>query len=154
MAAARDVLHRLFETSIFLKGVLAAFETLTGILLATPLSGRALRYLHESHDDGIFSPDDLLARPILAHLQAFDSASLHFWAAYLIGHGAVKLAVVGALLWEWRSAWPLAMAVLGGFILWQMREWQHSGNPVMLALSAFDLFIIWLTWREWKGRTA
>ena len=152
-AAGQRFLHRVFEASILIKGVFAAFETLVGIMLTTPLSLRALRFLHETElHQLIADPDDRLAGVLVRHLSGVQSGHLHFWAIYLIGHGLVKLVVVTALARGWYSAYPFAMLVLGGFIAWQMFDWWQTGGPVMLALSAFDAFVIWLTWREWKTR--
>ena len=153
IAASRRLLHQIFEASILIKGVFAAFETVIGILLITPLSLRALRFLQETGlHRAIADPDDRLARFLAHHLMGMRHEHLHFWAIYMIGHGLVKLIVVFALARSWYSAYPIAMLVMVGFILWQMLDWWHTGSTVMVALSAFDAFIIWLTWREWKAR--
>lgn len=153
--AGRRFQHRLFEASVLIKGTFAALETLTGILLATPFGLHALRFLKETGLHHLVAdPDDRIARMLVAHLSATGQGDLHFWAAYMLGHGLVKLVVVLALMRGLYSAFPLAMLVLAGFILWQMADWWQSGSPAMLALSAFDAFVIWLTWREWKTRKA
>ncbi|MCO5128474.1 MAG: hypothetical protein M9957_14800 [Rhodobacteraceae bacterium] len=49
---------------------------------------------------------------------------------------------------------PAAMVVLGGFVAYQLHQWTISGSSVLLALSAFDLVMIALVWREWRGMRA
>ncbi len=155
IAASRRLLHGVFEASVLLKGIFAGFETLFGFLLLTPLSLRALHFLQESGlHRAVADPDDRLAGFITHHLTGVESPHLHFWAIYLIAHGLVKLIVVYALVRELYTAYPIAMAVMSGFIIWQMLDWWQTGSMVMVALSAFDAFIIWLTWREWKARAS
>lgn len=155
IAASRRLLHWVFEASVLLKGIFASFETLFGILLLTPLSLRALHFLQQTGlHRAVADPDDRLALFLTHHLNGMASQHLHFWAIYMIGHGMVKLLVVYALVRQWYSAYPIAMVVMAGFIVWQMLDWWHTGSTVMIALSAFDAFIIWLTWREWKARAS
>lgn len=147
-------IHVAFEASIALKGIFALLETFFGILLATPLSRKALDYLKNSDLRRLIAdPDDWLAHFIHARLQAVDIHVLHFWSIYMIGHGGVKLVVVYALMRGWYAAYPFAMAVMAAFICWQLLEFHHTGSIVMLLLSAFDAFIIWLTWKEWQAHT-
>ncbi|MCB2144224.1 MAG: DUF2127 domain-containing protein, partial [Rhodobacteraceae bacterium] len=65
-----------------------------------------------------------------------------------------KLAMVVLLAARVAWAYPAAMVVLGGFVAYQLHQWTISGSSVLLALSAFDLVMIALVWREWRGMRA
>ncbi|MFZ1660738.1 MAG: DUF2127 domain-containing protein, partial [Paracoccaceae bacterium] len=47
-------------------------------------------------------------------------------------------------------AYPAAMVVLIGFVIYQLSEFLHSGSPVLLLLAFFDLFMVGLIWQEYK----
>lgn len=146
------LLHRLFEMGIAAKAVFAVIEAAAGLaLLATP-NAAIQGWLHWlTRNDLIESPSDPLARRILAAVGHLDAGSQHFYAIYLLTHGVIKLAVLTLLARRVAAAYPLAIAVFSGFVAYQMHRWTLTGSPVMLALSAFDAVVIWLTWREWRG---
>lgn len=81
----------------------------------------------------------------------FSADSQHFYALYLLTHGLVKLVVVILLARRIAAAYPLAIGVFGLFIAYQLHRWSVTHSPMMLALSAFDVLLIWLTWGEWRG---
>ncbi|MCB2111373.1 DUF2127 domain-containing protein [Albidovulum sp.] len=153
--APRDwprLLHEAFEVGIAAKALFALVETLAGLGLLVLQNGwlqAVARWLTagELGED----PADPLARWVMAAAGAFSLSTQHFWAIYLVGHGLIKLAAVGALVAGFRWAYPLSMAVLGGFIFWQMQKWAATGSVSMLALSVFDLAVIWLIWHEWRS---
>lgn len=151
-AARGHWLHEAFEASLILKAVFAAAEALAGLALFVPMRGALIRAahwltVHEVAED----PADPLAQWLLAQAQAFSIEVQHFWAWYLLGHGALKLAVVYGLFRGWRAAYPAGMAVLGGFVVWQVHHWLIAGSPVLLAISGFDLLVIWLIRQEWRA---
>ncbi|MEZ5779396.1 MAG: DUF2127 domain-containing protein [Paracoccaceae bacterium] len=144
-------LHNAFEVGIIAKAIFALTETLSGLAL---LSIRAdwvrtaagwLTASELSED-----PGDLFSRWIMAAAQGFNVSTQHFWGAYLIGHGLIKFAAVGALIAGFRWAYPLSIAVLIGFILWQMQKWVATHSALMIGLSVFDVVVIWLIWHEWR----
>lgn len=144
-------LHALFEASLLAKGLFALVETLSGLaLFATPTGTlqRALDWLTRS--ELIEDLSDPLARRVAEAFSHFDQGSQHFLAVYLLGHGALKLAVVGLLARRVAAAYPLAIVVFAGFIAYQLHRWQNTGSPAMLVLSALDVAVIALTWNEWR----
>lgn len=151
----QGLLHRLFEASLLAKGVFAAVECVTGIALLVTANAtirRGIDWLtrHELVED----PTDPLASRIAALASRFDGSSQHFYAIYLLGHGLVKLVIVILLARRITAAYPLGIAVFAAFILYQLHRWTLTHSPMMLFLSAFDLLVIWLTWREWHGGLA
>ncbi|WP_185968508.1 DUF2127 domain-containing protein [Paracoccus sp. M683] len=147
----RGALHWLFEAGLALKGFLAALESLTGLALlftANATIQRSIDWL--THNELIEDPTDPMVARVLRLTSRFDAGSQHFYAVYLLSHGLVKLVVIALLVRRIAAAYPLAIVVFAGFVGYQMHRWAVSGSPVMLALSAFDLLVIWLTWREWR----
>ena len=151
LAPEHGLLHRLFELSIGAKAAFAAVETLAGAaLLATP--NAAIRSWIDwlTRTELIEDAAEPLAQRVLDLAARFDPGSQHFYAIYLLGHGALKLVVLALLARRVAIAYPLAIAVFAGFVVYQMHRWTLSGSPMMLALSALDVIVIWLTWLEWK----
>jgi uncharacterized membrane protein len=147
------LLDRTFRISLFLKGLDGVLELIGGILLlvVTPAQiGDVARFLtqHELAQD----PRDLVANSLL-HLTAnlSGSASL-FGAVYLLLHGVVKIVLVWAVLKEKLWAYPWMIAFLLVFIAYQTYRISVSFSWGMVLLTAFDIFIVWITWREYRLR--
>ncbi|WP_299839812.1 DUF2127 domain-containing protein [uncultured Paracoccus sp.] len=155
LAARRGPLHNLFEASLALKGFFAALESLAGAALLFITHGAILGAVDWlTRNELIEDPSDPLAARAVRMADRFSADSQHFYAIYLLTHGLVKLVVVLMLQRRITMAYPLAMAVFAGFIAYQLHRWSVTGSPMMLALSAFDALVIFLTWREWRtGKT-
>lgn len=80
----------------------------------------------------------------------FAKSSLVFLVVFLISHGLIKLALVYALLRRITKAYPYALAVLGGFLLYQMYVLVMHPTIGMVAFTVLDAIIIWLVWGEYK----
>jgi uncharacterized membrane protein len=149
------ILDLVFLIGVAVKGLDGLIELLGGAVLL--LAGRAQvlgmtrrMFAHELAED----PKDPLATLVLhgvAHLGAGDA---RFLAAYLLVHGLVKAAVVVALLVGNRRVYPWAIAVLLLFLVYQVYELVTAPSAGVVLLTALDVFVILLTWREWRhGRT-
>ncbi|WP_347266171.1 DUF2127 domain-containing protein [Paracoccus sp. (in: a-proteobacteria)] len=144
-------LHRLFESGLLLKSALAALEVAAGLglwllphrLVADFAARLARNDLVESREGPVFVRLD-------AALGGLSSAGQDFYAFYLLAHGTVKLAILVLLLRGVGFAYPLAVAVFSGFVALQMLRWTQTHSPMLLALSALDALVIWLTLREWR----
>jgi len=144
-------LHWLFEASLILKGMFAAAETLSGLgLLLTP-HGAIINFwgwlthhqLTQNRNDDMALWFQHLAETFPVHLQ-------HFYAFYLLGHGAIKFIMVIMLARRILWAYPGAMVLLAGFVLYQLSEFLTHGSLTFLMLSFFDLVMIVLVFREWN----
>ena len=147
----RRLIHELFEASLLIKGVFAFLETVTGILLLVFGSAGVLavaRYLtvHELVED----PSDPVMSVMLGAAQNLSVGTEHFYAMYLLTHGLIKLVLVLALWRKVPFAYPAAMVVLAIFVVYQLHRWSVTGGLGLLALSAFDLVMIWLISREYR----
>ncbi|MDE3137431.1 MAG: DUF2127 domain-containing protein [Acidobacteriota bacterium] len=150
----KTVLHDAFRAGIVLKGIDGVVETLGGAMvwLLTPDSAaRIVRALfrHELAED----PKDFLVNHLLwtsRHL----AASRWFAAAFLLTHGIAKIGLVMALWFNRLWAYPLMIAVLGGFAVYQTARFAETHSVMLGLLTLFDLAIIGLTWREYREQRA
>ena len=148
---AGGLLHAGFELGILLKGLHAAFEIVSGILiwLMNPALIRNIVGLitrNELAED----PKDSIANLLLLASQRYSMDAQHFWLLYLLSHGVVKLVLV-FLLWKKKLwAYPLALLVLVFFIAYQTIRWTRTRSIVLIALSLWDLIMIWLTILEYR----
>jgi len=148
-------LHQLFEVSLLAKGLFAATELLSGIAVWMVSADWVMRWVGWlTRNEIIEDPADRLANWLLALAQGFSLSTQHFWALYLIGHGVVKLAIVAALAFRIPAAYPASIVVLAGFILYQLDRFHTTGSLLLIALSIFDLVVIWLVWHEYRQMPA
>lgn len=75
-----------------------------------------------------------------------------FGAIYLLLHGIVKVVLVLAILKNRLWAYPWLIAFLSTFILYQSYQLVIGFTWGMAALTAFDIFIVALTVREYALR--
>jgi uncharacterized membrane protein len=144
-----DLLDKTFDVTLILKGLDGLLELVGGLLLLI-ISPATLNHLaenlfqHELSQD----PNDFIAHHLLRL-----TANLHhtqlFGAIYLLTHGLVKIIIVIGLLRRERWAYPVAFVFLGGFVIYQIYRLTYAPSAGLALLTAFDLFIIWLTWREY-----
>lgn len=152
LPAEHGPLHKLFEASLALKGLFAAMKSLVGLGLLMTANTAIQRFAGWlTRQELIEDPQDWLSSKVMALAARFNADSQHFYAIYLLSHGLIKLIIVILLARRIAFAYPLGIAVFSAFVLYQMHRWVLTHSPMMLILSAFDLLVIWLTWREWRG---
>lgn len=145
------VLDLVFLIGVLLKGIDGLVELIGGafLLFITPaqLFGAANAVTAEELSE---DPHDLIANLIINGVSHVHAGAVMFVAAYLLLHGAVKIAIVIALLIGSRRVYPWAMAALGAFLIFQVYELVTNPSIGVAILTVFDAVIIWLTWREWR----
>jgi len=145
------IVHLLFDVGVITKGVDGALEMIGGALLFF-VSADQLRHvariltLHELTED----PHDIVANYLLHTSQRLSPSATTFGAIYLLWHGAVKVGLVAALLRGQRWAYPAAIAAFLAFLVYQMSRYAHTHAPELLVLSVLDVFVILLTWLEYR----
>lgn len=145
-------LHRLFEASLVIKGVLATLEALSGLGLLLTANHRIVALVDWlTRYEIAEGPQDGLATWVQRHAELLSMQSQHFYALYLLSHGALKLAMVILLALGLSWAYPAALLVLAGFVTYQTYEWLHSGSPFLLMLSGLDMLMIYLVWQEYRA---
>ena len=143
--------HWLFEMSLMIKAVLCSAEALAGLgllLAPNPTVARLIYWL--THYEITDRPGDSMAAWTQRAVEQFPFSVQHSYGWYLLFHGGLKLIMV-IMLWA-RVLWayPAAMVVLGGFVIYQLAEYVHTGSPVLLLLAFFDFSMIVLIGHEYK----
>ncbi len=145
-------LHRWFLLAVALKGLDGLLEMAGAVLLLATRPGatsRLLRLLtkHELSED----PHDWVATHLL---HAGHQLGQHrtFAAAYLLGHGALKLFLVGGMLRRQAWTYPTAMIVLALFILYQGYRFALRPSLALAALSVIDAGIVVLIGLELRNQ--
>lgn len=153
MKAGREhtLLDRTFFISLILKGLDGVLELVGGValLLVTPAQiAAAVRALtrHELSED----PHDLIANWLITYSNTLDVSATLFGAIYLLLHGIVKVFLVVAVLRDRLWAYPWLIGFLVLFIGYQGYELILHFSWGLLLLTAFDIFIVMLTAREYR----
>lgn len=81
-------------------------------------------------------------------------SGLTFLILFLITHGLVKLGLVYCLLREIVRAYPVALAILGAFLVYQVYVFIIHPTIGMALFSALDAVIVWLVWGEYRDLKA
>jgi uncharacterized membrane protein len=144
--------HNIFLASIFLKGLNGILEIFGGILtlaISPTIVKNIVNFLvlNEITED----PKDLVANYFLHIFSGYNFKIQIFWAFYLFIHGVIKIFLVIAL-WE-RKLWayPTAIAIFFAFIAYQAYRYTFSFSPFLIILSIFDIFVIIMTYFEYKS---
>jgi len=144
------LIHVLFDVGVLAKGIDGVLEIIGGALLFL-VDPRQLHHAarlllqHELSED----PTDVVATYLLHTSQHLSAGTKTFAAAYLLWHGVVKVGLVTGLLLRQRWAYPAAIVAFLLFLAYQLYRYTHTYSPELLVLSAFDVFIIVLTWLEY-----
>lgn len=145
----KDKTHQLFLAGVALKGVIGILETLVGLLFFITGAVSGLTIFLTTKELGE-DPTDFLANKVVQILPYLAVHSQIFIAWYLLIHGAVKVALVIALLREKFWAYPMSLAVISLFIIYQLYQISQTGSLILIFLTIFDLAVIYLIWREYK----
>lgn len=145
------IVHVLFDISVIGKGVDGVLEIVGGAVLffISPMKIHGIVSALTQHELSK-DPHDLVATYLLNSTQHLSGGAQVFAATYLLWHGAVKLALVTALLLKQRWAYPSAILAFLLFLAYQLYRYSHTHSSELLVLSVVDVFVIALTWLEYK----
>ncbi len=151
----RTLLDLTFRVSLVLKGLDGVLELVGGFLLlvVSPAQmGFLARLLtqHELSED----PNDLVATALVHLAGTMTVSATLFGAIYLLLHGLVKVVLVWAVLKDKLWAYPWMIAFLLVFIAYQSYLLVVAFSWGMVLLTAFDIFIVWLTAHEYRAHRA
>ena len=146
-------IYNLFRISVFLKGAHALLELVGGALLL--MVSPAFIFLPQiianlTQEELTEDPNDLIANFFLQTAHQLSISSELFAAMYLLSHGIIKIILVVALLKNKSWAYPWSIAVLSIFIAYQLYRFTHTHSFWLIALSVFDVVVLYLIWREYR----
>ncbi len=142
-------IRRIFIISLILKGLNSLLEIGGGILfLFTSSLTVIVSFLIRG--ELIEDPTDFVSNQIQSILPYLSSHTQLFGALYLLSHGIIKIFLVVNLLRGKLWAYPATIISLFIFIAYQLYRLSHSFSIALVLLTLFDIFIIILTWHEYK----
>lgn len=141
----------LFKVALTLKGIDGAIELIGAVVLLIIPTGTVQTLISDvlSHDL-LGPPDGSLAKHFVSGTAEFASGNRTFAVVYLGLHGIVKLALVVAMLRRIRPAYPVAVVVLGAFVIYEIYRATQTGSVLLPFLAALDVAIIVLIIREYR----
>jgi uncharacterized membrane protein len=143
--------QRLFRLAMLVKGIDGAVELL-GALTVLAVPGVVVhRLVTEVLARDLLGPaDGSLAHRLTAAADTFTSGGRTFAAVYLSLHGVIKLVLVVALLRHVRTAYPVAVVILAGFVGYELIRAVRTGSLLLPVLAAIDVAVIVLVVREYR----
>ena len=97
-------------------------------------------------------PDDIIAKFLIKSADNLANGSQIFAVVYLIFHGVVNIFLAVSLLKNKIWAYPWAMALFSGFVIYQVYRYFHTYSLSLLFLMLFDIFIVFIIWLEYKRK--
>ena len=139
-----------YELGIIGKGFNGTLEIIGGILLLV-LPASTIESLF-AWLAGLFSsdPTTFFARTLLHTGGELATGGTMAALVFFLPHGIVKVGLVLALLRQKLWAYPLALAALTAFLVYQIYLVIVHQTFLMGFLVVLDAVIIWLVWREWQ----
>lgn len=144
-------IHLAFQISLWTKGLFALTEVAGGLTLFF-VSREWLAWLAGAVTKGELAedPHDFVANFLLHSAQQLSISTQHFTAAYLLGHGVIKLWLIIGLLRERLWYYPTALVVFGLFVAYQIYRFEYTHSLWLLVITAVDIIVIGLTWHEYR----
>lgn len=143
--------HLAFEVSLVLKAVFAVAETVAGIGAYFVTQQFLFRLVERiTREELLEDPRDLIANYLFQSAQNFSVSTRNFTAVYLLTHGVVKLWLIIGLLRQRLWYYPVAIAIFGLFIVYQLYRFSLTHSIWLVLITAVDLFVIALTWHEYR----
>jgi uncharacterized membrane protein len=144
-------IHQIFEISILLKGAHALIECIGGLVLSFVSTSAITRLVNAlTQEELIEDPNDFVAARLLSLAQNFTVSTQRFYAFYLLSHGVIKVFLVIGLLRNKLWAYPVSLAVLGLFIVYQLYRFSYTHGFGLVVLTIFDVIVMGLIWHEYR----
>lgn len=150
-ASDEEKLHLIFEVSLWFKAVFALSEIFAGVAAYfIPQRFFLTLVLWVTRDEFVEDPHDLVANLLLHTAQHLSVGTKEFAAAYLLGHGVIKLWLIAGLLRERLWYYPVSLVVFCAFVVYQVYRYSFTHSIWLLLITALDIVIIALTWHEYR----
>lgn len=144
--------HELFEAGVFLKALNSVWELLGGVFLLTFAKGALPRLVVLfSRTELLGDRDDLLFRTVMLQLNHLSVGGTRtFVGVYLLFHGVMNAFLAYNLYRSRLWAYPVSMAFVSLFLVYQLYRLTHTHSLLLLAISIFDVAFIVLTYHEYR----
>lgn len=153
MTTAREekALHDVFLISVWIKGFVGLVQALAGIgLLVVSQQALVRTVMAVTTPELSEDPHDPVATFLRNSAHHWGSGTQHFASVYLVLHGAIKLALVIALLRRKLWSYPASLWVLGAFIAYQCYRYTLTHSFWLILLTALDVTVVVLVWHEYR----
>jgi uncharacterized membrane protein len=149
------LLDRTFFISLLLKLADGVIELIGGgLLLVTSLRQIQAAVAVVTRGELAEDPNDHLSNLLVRYAGQLNVSLTVFGAWYLLVHGIVKVLLVAAVLRDHLWAYPWLIGFLVAFIGYQSYELVVRFSLGLLLLTLFDIFIVYLTVREYRRHKA
>lgn len=146
-----SIFDKVFEGGIIIKGIDGALELIGGflVLFISPAT------LHNfitfiTQRELLEDPHDFVANLLLHATSTYSNSGRTFLVVYLWIHAAIKLIAVIGILKNQLWAYPFSLVTLGLLVVYQLYDiFMVKASIGMILLTIFDIFIVWLIWREY-----
>lgn len=145
--------HNAYLLTIIIKGLFGVLELCGGAIIALlgpqRLYGLATRVINPD----LYQSDHIhAAKLVLQGAMALNHTQGYFVIFYLFIHGALKMTITAVLL-RGRGRWvfPVASAILFGFIVFFGSLLSKHWSTWVLGLALFDTFTLVLVTNEWRN---
>jgi len=155
ISSGDKLLDRTFFVSLIVKLADGVLELVGGavLLLMTPGQIQAA-VAAVTRGELAEDPNDLVANLLVRYAGQLNVSLTVFGAWYLLVHGVVKVLLVAAVLRDHLWAYPWLIGFLVAFIGYQSYELVVHYSWGLLLLTLFDVFIVYLTVREYRRHKA
>ncbi|WP_199921532.1 DUF2127 domain-containing protein [Intrasporangium calvum] len=146
----KSLLDKVFEGGIIIKGVTGLVEFVGGLLLLFVNPAQMHQFVAlVTQRELLEDPNDRVAHLLLTATSHFAEGGAVFVVAYLWIHAVIKLIAVIGILKNQLWAYPFSLLTLGLLMVYQAYSIAFVKFSIgMVSLTAFDVFILWLIWRE------
>ncbi len=150
--APKTTTEKLFDIAITVKGIDGAAQIIGAIVLAiippSVITGLAHSIVTR---DLVGDQEGTLAHHLTKAAADFADGSTRWFALiYLLVHGLIKIGLVLALLRKIMPMYPVAVAVLGGFVFYELYRAIRTHSIALPIFAAIDIVIIILVLREYR----
>lgn len=141
------VVYEFFLWSVLAKGAISLAEVAAGaaVLFIPPSRIVALGTFFLN-----YLPISSLQGALMQEIAKYTTGAVLFVALYLLSRGLIKAFLIAALLKNLLWAYPASLVVLAAFVLYQLYQIWSDHSLIVLAITLFDLVVMYFIWREWR----
>lgn len=149
---AKSTFDKVFEGGLLIKGLSGVFEFLGGLLFFIFSPDQIHRFaIFLTHWELFESPKSEISHLLINSTSNFTNSSRIFLIFYLWIHAVIKLIAVIGILKNQLWAYPFSLVTLSGLVVYQLYTiFFEKPSLGMIALTIFDIFIIWMINVEYK----